>query len=1258
MEKVGKTVVKKQTNTQSKQNRRSIYRYCILCRRLYLKHEGQQHMHSMLHHRELEAVLGKDSFHKCHACKAFFMGLNEYAQHISTAQHKDKLMNLISKNVQPFPLSTTLSAETISRILERNKTLKNKQTKTTRKKRKKLKQVVCKNCAKTTTTTTNVQVASKVVVVVNPEKSKKVNVRTLKRIQDTHQRGSNHAVVQNKENKISSLQRPSHQSETTLRSQNRRFVCRPGVRKGRTWHHPQDHWRDGDNISVNNQCSIVQIKSSQGVGANTPKQLSWPAISYDLYNRLYDKDFTSDHFPLNGAIIFNHGRDESTRLPQPGPKQVAHCANTSANAASIRDVDVSAMLRQIRRVLGVREPCRADREARKQSSEAGALMANHCTTQQAGTVKGQPAGSSFRNHNNKAALYITSAADTSAQSPQVNTSAPAKQTTSKTIQGMTRNWKRSSVVICDSDGPSNSNKISQSQGASASSVLHRLASLSGCQITSTEPNPNITRRIRIARKPGKVQGEKEDVSKLTSHKLLTLSANKSSWREMYKEMKQKQEKIKDMPRNELVNSFADQEGSAQVQDDDISLSEGFHWESFPDNPPDPCWPQHPAPQNTTYNDSHTETQSDFRMQVVVGQPNSTQVCSSQTAAAAPVKVGPNLKDENKDLRDNDNANKRKHKSNDSISDMEPSAKKKKAESKKDQGQMDQLLAVSLREDELSHSLQDLDKSLVQARNVMQAAYIEVQRLLFTSEVNSLRTKRIEILQGLQEGYSGESNMVKKATTSSAGAADTVQPRHCSLSSSGVFATSFNQLPPATNPTLSISQPPSTFLALPTISLKQEISQPHSTASTTAATSSKQPRPECSTLVKMQPSAESSYKQQEQVPMEGLKKSVMREGLAKEEVLPAESDSVEETEGKLSNEQVKELTAEKSTFVPERDKNTSATAPDHDDGGNESDNSVEMMEPSDMDVIVIDESDNEGSPETGSKGPVQQEPPQKCVSVEISSASTPTFQRNVESLRSVWSRSLYQTKCCLHVAWNILFAGLANGSVANLDLKTLKQLDVFECHGPRGVSCLATAQEGACRVLLVGSYDSTISVRNAKRGLLLRSLKGHTKTVLCMKVVNDLVFSGSSDTSIHVHNIHTGELVRIYKGHGHAVTSVVILGTLMVTACLDKLVRVYELQSHDCLQVYGGHCDMVMCMVVHKSVIYTGCYDGRVQAVKLNLMKNFRCWWQNCSLIFSMAEHLKQHLVGDHSNPNLHTVKCRWRGCSTFFATQELVRQCQ
>ncbi|NXH92152.1 ZN106 protein, partial [Edolisoma coerulescens] len=266
--------------------------------------------------------------------------------------------------------------------------------------------------------------------------------------------------------------------------------------------------------------------------------------------------------------------------------------------------------------------------------------------------------------------------------------------------------------------------------------------------------------------------------------------------------------------------------------------------------------------------------------------------------------------------------------------------------------------------------------------------------------------------------------------------------------------------------------------------------------------------------------------------------------------------------------------------------------------------------------------------------------------------------NIKTKERMEQFKLEDRVLCLHSRWRILYAGLSNGTVVTFSVKNNKQLDTFECHGPRAVSCLATAQEGARKLLVVGSYDCTISVRDARNGLLLRTLEGHSKTILCMKasVVNDLVFSGSSDQSVHAHNIHTGELVRIYKGHNHAVTVVNILGKVMVTACLDKFVRVYELQSHDRLQVYGGHTDMIMCMTIHKSMIYTGCYDGSVRAVRLNLMQNYRCWWHGCSLIFGVVDHLKQHLLTDHTNPNFQTLKCRWKNCDAFFTSRKGSKQ--
>lgn len=48
-------------------------------------------------------------------------------------------------------------------------------------------------------------------------------------------------------------------------------------------------------------------------------------------------------------------------------------------------------------------------------------------------------------------------------------------------------------------------------------------------------------------------------------------------------------------------------------------------------------------------------------------------------------------------------------------------------------QIDQLLAVSLREEELNRSLQTVDASLIQARTTLQAAYMEVQRLMMVKQ---------------------------------------------------------------------------------------------------------------------------------------------------------------------------------------------------------------------------------------------------------------------------------------------------------------------------------------------------------------------------------------------------------------------------------------------------------------------------------------------------------------------------------------------
>ncbi|KAG5857907.1 hypothetical protein ANANG_G00024370 [Anguilla anguilla] len=67
-------------------------RKCILCDIVYnSKQEMDEHMRSMLHHRELENIKGRDCDHGCRVCRVSVAGLTAYAGHISSPLHKQRV---------------------------------------------------------------------------------------------------------------------------------------------------------------------------------------------------------------------------------------------------------------------------------------------------------------------------------------------------------------------------------------------------------------------------------------------------------------------------------------------------------------------------------------------------------------------------------------------------------------------------------------------------------------------------------------------------------------------------------------------------------------------------------------------------------------------------------------------------------------------------------------------------------------------------------------------------------------------------------------------------------------------------------------------------------------------------------------------------------------------------------------------------------------------------------------------------------------
>lgn len=142
--------------------------------------------------------------------------------------------------------------------------------------------------------------------------------------------------------------------------------------------------------------------TSQG---HVPGQMWLGAVEQHNERRQAAADFTSDHLPQTGVIVFTQPLETSTQK-----HQTSNCLASSASAETGSGTappacHINEMLWQIRRELGVRELCRGQREARKRSSQT------------AGARAPQLEGGSLRTEGEEGALHISCAAYASTSDP-------------------------------------------------------------------------------------------------------------------------------------------------------------------------------------------------------------------------------------------------------------------------------------------------------------------------------------------------------------------------------------------------------------------------------------------------------------------------------------------------------------------------------------------------------------------------------------------------------------------------------------------------------------------------------------------------------------------------------------------------------------------------------------------------------------------------------------------------------------------------
>ncbi len=78
------------------------------------------------------------------------------------------------------------------------------------------------------------------------------------------------------------------------------------------------------------------------------------------------------------------------------------------------------------------------------------------------------------------------------------------------------------------------------------------------------------------------------------------------------------------------------------------------------------------------------------------------------------------------------------------------------------------------------------------------------------------------------------------------------------------------------------------------------------------------------------------------------------------------------------------------------------------------------------------------------------------------------------------------------------------------------------------------------------------------GTPIATLQGHTISVRCLIVHNNILYSGSGDKTIRAWNLDTNECIATLQGHNYSVYCLIVHNNILYSGSLDKTIRAWQL----------------------------------------------------------------------------------------------------
>lgn len=195
--------------------------------------------------------------------------------------------------------------------------------------------------------------------------------------------------------------------------------------------------------------------------------------------------------------------------------------------------------------------------------------------------------------------------------------------------------------------------------------------------------------------------------------------------------------------------------------------------------------------------------------------------------------------------------------------------------------------------------------------------------------------------------------------------------------------------------------------------------------------------------------------------------------------------------------------------------------------------------------------------------------------------------------------------CVQFDSQMIISGCTDGTIKVWDMNTTNEIITLVGHS-RSVRCLHV--DGTDEVRLVsGSNDRSIKVWNISinqtwsKCACKLTLLGHTDTVRCLVVRDDICVSGSHDHSVKIWNLINGQCFRTLIDHSDKVLSVQFNCDFIVSGSTDKTIKIWNYSTGTCLRTLTGHNGSVTCLYFdqEQDLIVSGSLDYDIRFWRLS-----------------------------------------------------------